>query len=171
MRMLLVVAAIGVCGCASMYPARAIAVRLGGAAERRCIDRALTLSRGTGYVEQTIDKDTGFFRVFTRTGRAANGVYKRGGVLRNFNVACLDDSSVLVTPVGDRGILSPSDKRDRLTKSENNEIREYAAMLGMPFNLQSAPEPPQPARVLPPPTVTPVDPEANTPPPPPPAAP
>lgn len=119
MRKLLMVVVVSMSSCATFY-ATPVSVTPGATSEGRCIDRLLTKSRNTGYVEQTVDKDTGFFRVVAKSdakGKAAIGW---------FNVACDENGFALVTPVGARGALSSDTK---ISKAQRRELDEYASAL------------------------------------------
>ena len=132
--------AVSTIGCASgsSYRARPITVQIGGDPSVRCVDRALTMSRQTGYVEQTVDKDTQFFRVVARATVDKRGRPTKSRV-RNFNIACIDNNTLMVTPVGLGGVLAPETK---LSELEYEELGGYARSLGVFLMPASAPPPP-----------------------------
>jgi hypothetical protein len=85
------------------------------------------MSRQTGYIEQTIDKDTQFFRVVARVTVDKRGRSTKARV-RNFNIACIDNNTLVVTPVGQGGVLAPDTK---LSELEYDEFSGYARSLGV----------------------------------------
>lgn len=118
MRMLVMLVVVAAAGCARRIDTLTT-VRLNGDPSAPCIDRALMMSRSTGYIEQTVDKDAGFFRVIAHTASP------KGGGMQWMNVACIDDQTVSVTPMSSNGVL------DKMAKNQLKELRTYAARLGI----------------------------------------
>lgn len=110
--------------------------------ERACVDRLLAQSRYTGYIEQTVDKQAGFFRVFTRNQKFRFPVDKKGKVTRRlprdvqpaevtfYNVQCLDEVVAMIVPMSAYGIVSPPAVLDPF---QHQELSTYAASLGVPI--------------------------------------
>lgn len=93
-----------------------------GTTEVPCIDRLLAKSRMTGYIEQTVDKGAGFFRVGTRsTGNK--------GRMNWLNVQCMPDGSAVITPVGKATGALTEDRGVKINRQQERELNDYAAQL------------------------------------------
>lgn len=116
---LVVVVMLGALGCSKRI--ETLTVRLGGDTDATCIARALQASRSTGYIEQTVDKEAGFFRVIAKS----YAMKPRQGGMQWINIACLNNDTVSVTPMNSAGIMA-----SKATKNELRELRGYASSLG-----------------------------------------
>ncbi len=141
-----------------LYPSSSVAFASTGAGA--CVERLLAKSRFTGYIEQTVDKDMGFFRVETREKRPfivdgrkvflVEGSGKKEqrklfakmpegygfAVVRFYNVQCTGPDSAIVVPMNDRGPLEPTDLMDA---AQRVELERYASAIGGTPVLPAAP--------------------------------
>lgn len=111
--------ALSLVGCSKRI--ETLTVRLGGDPDATCIARALQTSRSTGYIEQTVDKESGFFRVIAKSYDAK----RRPGGMQWINITCINNNTVSVTPMNGAGIMT-----SKASKLELNELRTYALRLG-----------------------------------------
>lgn len=140
-----------------VFPADVVQLRSPVEPGKGCIDRVLFKSRLTGYIEQTVDREGGFFRVLVRHRYFRDAVDKKGRLRAPlargkaepaevvfYNVQCIDDETVLITPMSDRGpVVSPS----VLDELQRGELAAYAQRLGNV--IVDTPPPPAPAAALP----------------------
>jgi hypothetical protein len=103
----------------------------------RCVERLLSRSRYTGYIEQTVDKEMGFFRVMARNTVAALPQNKKGPLvpkgkypadIRFYNVQCTGPDQALITPMNDTGAL---DERFVMDQWQYDELMKYARAIGV----------------------------------------
>lgn len=108
--------------------------------EKPCVDRLLARSRVTGYIEQTVDKDAGFFRVLARNKRFRPTVDAKGrpdrmpkgqegAVVEFYNVQCTSETAAVITPMNG---LGPVARPFVLDGWQNQELADYAQQLGLP---------------------------------------
>jgi hypothetical protein len=147
-------------GCAArqkLFPGELVTILPVGEAERPCVERLLAQSRLTGYIEQTVDKDMGFFRVgtkhplFTVTGKKPPKAPEGKQIalsVSHYNVQCTAPNSATITPVGGSGVLTASWLIDEY---QRDELEQFASALGIRQDRLIAPPPPPPPAATQPP--------------------
>ncbi len=103
----------------------------------RCVERLLARSRYTGYIEQTVDKEMGFFRVMARNTYAVVERNKRGPIVprgklpadvKFYNVQCTSDEQAVITPMNETGAL---DERFVMDTQQHDELLRYGGAIGV----------------------------------------
>ncbi|MDP1826791.1 MAG: hypothetical protein Q8L48_26200 [Archangium sp.] len=114
----------------------------------RCVERLLARSRYTGYIEQTVDKEMGFFRVMARNTYAMVEHSKRGPLLpkgkypadvKFYNVQCTGLDQALITPMNETGAL---DERYVMDSWQHDELLRYGGAIGVVVTPALPPPPP-----------------------------
>jgi hypothetical protein len=152
MVMVLGAVVMGGVGCAArqkLYPAGPLGISSPAAGTSTCVERLLGRSRMTGYIEQTVDKEMGFFRVSAKNSFAQFEEKKRApkvpkgkllAVVAFYNVQCTGPESATIIPMNASGSL---DDRYLMDKNQKDELERYAAAIGVPLNtIQDSDEPP-----------------------------
>jgi hypothetical protein len=125
----------------TVYPGGPVALRSPYEGDRDCVDRLLYRSRYTGYIEQTVDKQMQFFRVFARNKEFSRQLDKKGRALQVklqpgqvpatihfYNVQCTGPETALITPMNERGPLNYDQVMDAVQRME---LDRYAASIGI----------------------------------------
>lgn len=139
--LVMVVVAAALNGCAArqkLYEARPVHIETPADGTSRCVERLLARSRVTGYIEQTVDKEMGFFRVMAKNVRPEREAKKRAprvpkdkllAVVEFYNVQCTGETSAVVTAMNSRGAL---DSRYVMDVWQRDELNSYASDIGLP---------------------------------------
>lgn len=125
MRTLLVmVVAVASAGCAAkqqkLFRASPVHIESPAAGDSACVERLLVRSRMLGYVEQTVDKEMGFFRVQARNKKQRTT--PRPTSVEFYNVQCTGETSAIITAVNEDGAMSHSTPMDEQQREEFDDF-------------------------------------------------